>query len=206
VSEVESALAGGALPRPSRSAFVDGRPVAVFDGLLDAATIAEYVRALAITPFKRIEAATPQTAGYKHWISEMSMAQLRSLPLAPVTAAALHAVRPDRHWRAYRAYTNHAAFGDMLFTHTDCAPEADEFTALWYLCDEWDPEWGGETMFYDASGDAVACVSPRPGRLALFHGAIRHAGRPPNRICYAPRYTFAIKLEAIPEGGATPTR
>ena len=31
-----------------------------------------------------------------------------------------------------------------------------------------------------------------------YDGAIRHAGRPPNRICYAPRYTFAIKLERIP--------
>ncbi|PLX57465.1 MAG: proline hydroxylase, partial [Chromatiales bacterium] len=36
-----------------------------------------------------------------------------------------------------------------------------------------------------------------PGRLVVFHGAIRHAGRPPNKICLAPRYTFAMKLEPV---------
>ena len=38
-------------------------------------------------------------------------------------------------------------------------------------------------------------ASPKPGRLVVFDGAIKHVGRPPNRICYAPRFTFAIKLE-----------
>lgn len=50
-------------------------------------------------------------------------------------------------------------------------------------------------MLYDHNQDAVACVTPRPGRLAIFDGTILHAGRPPNRICYAPRYTLAFKLE-----------
>jgi hypothetical protein len=39
-------------------------------------------------------------------------------------------------------------------------------------------------------------VSPRPGRLLLFDGAIRHAGKPPNRNCPVARFTFAIKLRA----------
>ena len=80
----------------------------------------------------------------------------------------------------------------------DAQPGSDEFTALWYLCEHWDTEWGGETLFFDAAGDAQFVCSPRPGRLVLFDGAIRHAGRPPSRICYVPRYTFAIKLERVP--------
>ncbi|HRD72804.1 MAG TPA: hypothetical protein PK027_05145 [Aquimonas sp.] len=43
--------------------------------------------------------------------------------------------------------------------------------------------------------DVRAAIMPRPGRLALFHGDIPHAGRPPNRICYALRYTLAMKFE-----------
>jgi hypothetical protein len=58
--------------------------------------------------------------------------------------------------------------------------------------------WSGETMLYDHNQDAVACVTPRPGRLAIFDGTILHAGRPPNRICYAPRYTLAFKLAPPP--------
>ena len=49
-------------------------------------------------------------------------------------------------------------------------------------------------MFFDANGDAQVAVTPKPGRLLLFDGAIRHAGRPPNRNCPVGRYTFAVKL------------
>jgi hypothetical protein len=33
--------------------------------------------------------------------------------------------------------------------------------------------------------------------LLLFDGAIRHAGKPPNRHCNVARYTFAIKLRVV---------
>ena len=83
----------------------------------------------------------------------------------------------------YRVYTNYASFGDTLLTHVDAVPDARELTALWFLCEQWDTEWGGETLFYDDAGDAQIAVSPKPGRLLLFDGAIRHAGKPPNRNC-----------------------
>lgn len=37
----------------------------------------------------------------------------------------------------------------MLFTHVDCAPELGDLTALRYMCERWDLEWGGETVLYD---------------------------------------------------------
>lgn len=83
----------------------------------------------------------------------------------------------------------------MLFTHTDALPGQKGLTALWYIAPEWNVEWGGETLFYDSGLDAVAVVTPRPGRLVVFDGSITHVGRPPNRICYVPRYTLAFKLE-----------
>ena len=58
-------------------------------------------------------------------------------------------------------------------------------------------EWGGETLFFNSIMDAEVAVSPRPGRLVVFDGAIIHVGRPPNRVCYAPRYTLAFKLEPV---------
>ena len=74
--------------------------------------------------------------------------------------------------------------GDTLLTHVDALPQARELTALWFVCERWDTEWGGETLFYDDAGDAEIAVSPKPGRLLLFDGAIRHAGKPPNRNCH----------------------
>jgi hypothetical protein len=180
---------------PVRTGSIEGREIAIFDGLVPAADIKRYTELLNRAPFTRTEVARPDTAGYKHWVSEMQLAAVQNLSLLPATLQAVAAVRPNERYRAYRAYTNHAAFGDMLFTHTDCLPDQRELTALWFLCENWDTEWGGETVFFNSAGDAEFIASPRPGRLVVFDGAIRHAGRPPNRICYAPRYTFALKLE-----------
>lgn len=186
------------LPTPIRTASVEGRPLAIFDALVPEADIARFAVLLGHAPFTRTEAARPDTLDYRHWASEMAVPGLLKLPLWGATDAAMQAFQPARRYRPYRAYTNYSAFGDMLYSHTDCAPDADEFTALWYLSERWDPEWGGETLFFDEGGDAQVVCSPRPGRLVIFHGAIRHAGRPPNRICVAARYTFAIKLEPVP--------
>lgn len=179
---------------PTRHAQVEGRDVFVFDGLIADGELGTYAEALGRASFTRTEFAKPETAEYKHWASEMALANVVQLPLWPATESAVAFARPGEPYRPYRAYTNYAAYGDMLYTHVDCAPDQRGLTALWFLSAHWEPEWGGETMFFDTSGDAMFCTSPRPGRLLLFDGAIPHVGRPPSRICYAPRYSFAIKL------------
>lgn len=181
---------------PTRELLVEGRPIRVFDGLLP--NVGDYVQGLSRAAFTRSEIARPETAEYKHWATEVKLDALLRQPIFETTRQAVRTfVRPGTEYRPYRAYTNVASYGDMLFTHTDCLPDQHDLTALWYLCDRWDVEWGGETMFYDAQDDVACAVTPKPGRLVIFDGAIKHVGRPPNRICYAPRYTFAIKFERI---------
>lgn len=183
---------------PSRHGLVEGRDVFVFDGLVTDSDLAQYVEALERAPFTRTESAKHETAEYKHWACEAPLATLGQIPLWAATERAVVHARPGQSYRPYRAYTNYAAYGDMLFTHTDCHPDARGLTALWFLAMDWEPEWGGETLFFDSTGDAMFCASPKPGRLVLFDGAIPHVGRPPTRICFTPRYTFAIKLAVDP--------
>jgi len=196
----EQAAAMNADLAPTRHGVVEGRDIFVFDGLLTDADLQAYVEALGRASFTRTEFAKPETNEYKHWVSEMPLANVPRLPLWAPTERAVAFARPGERYQPYRAYTNYAAYGDMLYTHTDCRPDARELTVLWFFSTSWEAEWGGETMFFDASGDAMFCVSPKPGRLVLFDGAIAHAGRPPSRICYAPRYTFAIKLAPASDG------
>lgn len=179
---------------PTRTAHVDGREVAIFDGLVPAEEAARYFAAISRAAFTRTETAHPETADYRHWVCEMPLENLPRASLWPATQKAITCLRPNENYRPYRCYTNFASYGDILMTHVDALPGARELTALWFLCDRWDLEWGGETVFFDSSGDAQAIVSPKPGRLLLFDGAIRHVGRPPNRNCLVSRYTFAIKL------------
>ena len=182
---------------PTRHGSVEGRDIFVFDGLVSDTDLGAYVEALARAPFMRTEFAKPDTAEYKHWASEMPLANVTRLPLWAATERAVALARPGERYRPLRAYTNYAAYGDMLYTHTDCLPDQRELTALWFISAHWEPEWGGETMFFDAAGDAMFCASPKAGRLVIFDGAIPHAGRPPSRICYTPRYSFAIKLGPV---------
>jgi SM-20-related protein len=184
--------------RPTRHAQVEGRDIFVFDGLVPASEATVYFNAMNRAAFTRTETARPDSQDVRHWVCEMPLENLGQLSLWPATQAALSAARPGESYRAYRVYTNYASFGDLLLTHVDALPGARELTALWFLSEKWDTEWGGETLFYDGAGEAQLAVSPKPGRLLLFDGAIRHAGKPPNRNCYVSRFTFAIKLRAAP--------
>jgi hypothetical protein len=58
----------------------------------------------------------------------------------------------------------------------------------------WEPDWGGETIYYDDDNDAQVVVSPRPGRLLVSRGAILHRGSVPTRDCHEARLTIALKL------------
>jgi hypothetical protein len=179
---------------PARHAQVEGRDIFVFDGLVAGSEATVYFNAMNRAAFTRTETARPDSVEHRHWVCEMPLENLGQLSLWPVTQSAVAAVRPGESYRPYRAYTNYASFGDLLLTHVDALANARELTVLWFLSEKWDTEWGGETLFYDSAGDAQVAVSPKPGRLLMFDGAIRHAGKPPNRNCFVSRFTFAIKL------------
>lgn len=182
------------MTRPVRTANVEGRDVFVFDELVPPEECTRYFRAITQAAFTRTETARTDIADTRHWVCEMPLGNLPRTSLWQATERAVAAVRPGENYLPYRVYTNYASFGDLLLTHVDAQPELRELTALWYLCESWDHEWGGETLFYDSAGDAQIAVSPKPARLLMFDGAIRHAGKPPNRNCPVGRYTFAIKL------------
>jgi len=180
---------------PVRTRQVGGRDVFVFDGLVPVEESARYFAAISQASFARTESARTDTE-FRHWVCEMPLENLPRTSLWQATERAVQQVRPTERFAPYRVYTNYASFGDTLLTHVDAVAPARELTALWYLCERWDTEWGGETLFYSDDGDAEIAVSPRPGRLVMFDGQIRHAGKPPNRNCPVGRYTFAIKLRA----------
>lgn len=101
---------------------------------------------------------------------------------------------PGEPLRKLRAYVNSTVFGDMYYTHRDCDENLRDITILYYANLEWDPEWGGETIYYTDDYDAQAVVSPRPGRLVISRGAILHKGGVPARVCFKERRTIAYKL------------
>lgn len=179
----------------TRALEVESRPIRVYDDVVAPQHIKRLTEAFLGANFVCDEVARPDTAQHRHWELNIPLETAKQLVVYQPTLDAVRDFQDGASYRIYRCYCNHAAYGDMLFTHTDSQPGQRGLTALWYIAPEWDVEWGGETMFYNSHQDAEAAVTPKPGRLAIFDGSIVHAGRPPNRICYAPRYTLAFKLE-----------
>jgi hypothetical protein len=191
--------------KATRRHCIEGRDVRVYDGLLELQHIHGLTAALQAGAFTRTEAARPDTTAFLHWVLAIPMHTATQLAVYQPTLTAAGEFAADTAYKIYRCYCNYAAYGDMLFTHTDCPPGAGELTALWFITPEWNVEWGGETVFFDSSMDAQVAVSPRPGRLVLFDGTLTHVGRPPNRICFAPRFTLAYKLQPLKHASTTPS-
>ena len=181
----------------TRSHTIEDRPIRVYDDLVALPAIQQLTAAFTKAGFTRTEIARPETGGFRHWVTEIPLDTAAQLAVYRPTLDAVRDFDGGKPFRIYRSYCNYAAYGDMLFTHTDCRPDEKDLTALWYIAGEWNVEWGGETLFYNSRLDAEVAVTPKPGRLVVFDGRITHAGRPPNRICYAPRYTLAFKLEPV---------
>ncbi len=182
--------------KPSKQVMVDGRPIFVFDDLLEKSVIDEITVALSNAAFTHTEVARPDVEAHKHWAYNMSLEKSQHLPLVTMANQVINTLFVNKY-KLYRSYCNVASHGDMLYPHTDCQPDAKELTALWFVQDEWNYEWGGETLFYNKENDAEVVVTPKPGRLAIFDGAIEHAGNAPHKVCTKPRYTFALKYELV---------
>ena len=180
-------------PVPSIATEVDGKLISVFDDVISKRELNVLYSIFQRSPFKKQEVATAETEQFKHWVTEIPQDQIQTFEIYRQSLAIVKSVC-QREYKLFRSYCNFASYGDMLFTHTDCPSDIPGMTALWYICPEWDVEWGGETLFFDKHKDCRFACSPRPGRLAVFDGSLLHAGRPPNRICYEPRYTVAFKL------------
>jgi len=185
------------LPKPIHDVRIDNGRVLAWDGLLEPADQTQLLSILQRSAYTRSEVARADTMDYRHWAVDIDVAIAEQMPIYEAAMSAIAATSPGRAFRLYRCYVNVAHYGDMLFMHEDCLPGAGDLTGLWYICHEWNPEWGGETLFFDSAKEVRAAVQPRPGRFALFNGEITHVGRPPNRVCYASRYTLAMKFEPV---------
>jgi SM-20-related protein len=91
-----------------------------------------------------------------------------------------------------RCYLNGYTYGTDGYFHTD-SQRPDEHTAVIYINDYWEPDWGGETVFLNAQNEICQSVLPKRNRAVIFPSAIQHAGRGVSRKCTALRRTLIFK-------------
>ncbi len=173
---------------------VGDRSIWVGDGLYSKTMIDMVFKLFSGFPYYRIDTDRPDTT-FLHLRHEWDVSKLPTHPLlsallAPMTAAV------EERYAAYeptlwRAYALDQTYGDVASLHTDSPTGV---TALYYANAVWEPEWDGETMFYDGD-EAVAAVAPRPGRVTLFPADMGHRSGTPSRVCEAARRAGVFKFK-----------
>ena len=153
--------------------------------------MAEAIRGAGFARERYTLAGTEQA---KYWTVNYPNRTIEALSLYRIIRHYIAAHFPDRALTFSHGYVNSNSFGDHLSIHPDSEAEG-ALTALYYVNDTWNADWGGETLFYDDAKEALACVTPKPRRLVLFDARILHRGSPPLRSCYASRLVLALKFE-----------
>lgn len=100
-----------------------------------------------------------------------------------------------------RVYTNAQSYGTDPLVHRDDpmflrnVPDRNAVpkTILIYMNDHWDKDWGGETSFFDDSGELIASVLPKKGRAVIFDGTVWHGARPLSRYFEGMRKILVFK-------------
>jgi len=98
-------------------------------------------------------------------------------------------------WPIQRAYVNGYTYGTDAGSHTDShhlLKDVPMKTAIVYLNDEWDLDWGGETALFE-NGEIIRSVLPKPGRVFIFDSHMLHAARPLSKTFHGIRKILALK-------------
>ena len=174
---------------------IDSLALYVLDNVLSLDQIADLAKVQAEASYCRSESDRADTRHIQTFASELDLESFRSLPLFTAMNEAVRSLFPGETLREYRSYCNSIVYGDIVFSHRDCDPTRPDVTALYYANSNWEPNWAGETIFFNNSGDAICAVAPKPGRLVVFRGALEHRVGVPSRLCTVPRLTIACKFK-----------
>ena len=182
---------------------VDGRLLVALDDAVPGELVAAARENLAErAAFRRHEQSSPN-ADQRHFVTDHDAALFCATPLYErIVRLAQLFFHPKAGLTPQRIYTNSMMFGDVAHIHRDGGPSS--VTALLYPNEKWHPSLSGETMFFTEEEETAHAVLPKPGRLLLFVGSIKHCGRPPSRLLWGQRFTLAIKFQADDKAAAVP--
>jgi SM-20-related protein len=178
----------------SRHIRVGGRDVLVIDGLLAAAQRATH-RWLGQLPYFLHDVDSVESRRHRHWISVMSPSAdyCDAVPVIRYLASVGQQCFCSANLEVSRAHAYCVPYGEVHVAHRDF-DEGAGITLLYFANTVWREEWGADMLFFGESGEPEIAVAPKPGRIVVFHGDIRHRAAAPARFCTEARYTLVVRL------------
>lgn len=183
-----------------RKSMISGLELFLCDNIIEPMMVKQVGTLVRTLHYVRKEKSRPGVPGLAA-VSDIPAERIAVDPFLRQLRQAVERVLPDERFSDQRAYVNCSVYGDGYYAHRDCATHERHVTLLYYANLEWQPDWGGETIYYNDEEEAELAVMPRPGRLVIARGAILHRGNVPTRVCYEERYTLAYKLNSLGTSG-----
>ena len=101
--------------------------------------------------------------------------------------------------KLHRGYINAHTYGVEDAIHIDDIQIKKGITVIVYLCNDWYPEWFGQTIFLDSmdkhSNEIMKSVIPKFNRILIFDKNIPHCVSPLSRKFAGIRLTCMFKVE-----------
>jgi SM-20-related protein len=173
---------------------IDGDRVHIIDGLFDPVIIGMIERLVVDLPYVRSNYDQSKDEPGRHLRHDFGKAMIESFPLLrgfrDDVLARVRQIDAARGETIEQFFALDQYFGAVQYPHHDTP---GGMTALYFANADWVPDWQGELVFYDKSGEACMLVAPKPGRLCLFNGEIVHRGGVPSPLCRKQRFTVVIK-------------
>jgi len=103
--------------------------------------------------------------------------------------------------KLHRAYVNAHTYGIEDAIHQDDPEFTKGITVIIYLCNDWYPEWFGQTLFFESidrhHNEIVKSVLPKFNRVLVFDKNIPHSVSPLSRKFMGVRLTCMFKVELL---------
>jgi hypothetical protein len=179
-----------------RKSIISGRELFLCDDLVEPVMQQQIAALVKTMHFVRAEKSRPEVPGLVA-VCDIAAETITTDTFLRGLRQTVEKLFPNEQFTDQRAYVNCSVYGDAYYVHRDCLLYERHVTALYYANLEWQPDWGGETIYYNDEEDAECVVSPRPGRLVIARGAMLHRGNVPTRSCFEERYTLAYKLNSV---------
>jgi Rps23 Pro-64 3,4-dihydroxylase Tpa1-like proline 4-hydroxylase len=167
------------------------KDIKVYDGLVSTQTMKEIYHLVRESRYGTTEKDYPQLPDDQKMLS--CNLEMDNKSLFQLAKSVSEKIPNNEDYYLERVYVNAYTSSDSPRPHQDTNDNSG-LTILYYANDDWNWEYGGETVFFNDAMDVVKAVLPRPGRVVIFNSILYHCARSQNNLGPKFRYTIAFKL------------
>lgn len=176
---------------------IDNYPIFVIDHLFSERCIQTMTFWFQSQSFSLNDVDSHNNAFSTHWIRKLdqNFKNLLSIPIFSWLDATSRYYFHSIKLSLIEAKAYVTPYGDTPTYHCD-SEITETVTAILYVHQNWELDWGGELIISDSSGDPQIAVFPHTGRVVVFRGDLPHKAGTPSRLAFSPRLAIVLRYNS----------